>query len=106
MGWGCPASARAAAWGALHTLCDAPCTASSRASAPLTPPRRLTPTYDAHGDRATAKLLGAALGGDSGDIEMGGSGIAASFEPSWVVTSERIKAEMALLKERMGKLKE
>lgn len=37
---------------------------------------------------------------------MGGSGIAAAFEPSWVMRSERIKGEMAMLKERMGKLKE
>lgn len=56
-------------------------------------------------DRATAKLLGAALG--SSDIEMGSGGaIGASYAPSWVVRSERLKADMAVLKDRITKLKE
>jgi syntaxin 16 len=59
------------------------------------------------GDKATAKLLGAALGSsdDRGDVELG-SGIAATFAPSWVSKSEKIKGEMGILKERMSKLKE
>eukprot|EP00877_Chromochloris_zofingiensis_P010271 jgi/Chrzof1/5498/Cz16g05150.t1 len=63
-------------------------------------------TLDPYSDRATAKLLGAALGGDSSDIEMGSTGIAAAFAPSWVQRSEKIKAEMGILKERINKLKE
>eukprot|EP00879_Flechtneria_rotunda_P010105 GHRR01010563.1.p1 GENE.GHRR01010563.1~~GHRR01010563.1.p1 ORF type:complete len:308 (+),score=91.35 GHRR01010563.1:249-1172(+) len=57
-------------------------------------------------DRATAKLLGAALGSDSADIEMGSSGISASYAPSWVARSEKIKGQMAVLKDRINKLKE
>lgn len=56
-------------------------------------------------DKATAKLLGAALG--SSDIEMGsGAAIGASYTPSWVARSERLKTDMAVLKERITKLKE
>jgi hypothetical protein len=66
----------------------------------------LTISSDGYNDRATAKLLGAALGGDSSDIEMASTGIAAAFEPSWIVRTEKIKGEMAVLKERMNKLKE
>lgn len=58
-----------------------------------------------HEDRATAKLLGAAIDGSS-DIELGSEGIAAAFVPSWVQKSEKIKAEMSVLKDRMNKLKE
>lgn len=64
------------------------------------------PSSDGYNDRATAKLLGAALGGDSGDVEIASSGIAAAFEPSWIVRTEKIKGEMAVLRERMNKLRE
>eukprot|EP00878_Enallax_costatus_P028292 GHUV01030546.1.p1 GENE.GHUV01030546.1~~GHUV01030546.1.p1 ORF type:complete len:152 (+),score=35.10 GHUV01030546.1:328-783(+) len=57
-------------------------------------------------DRATAKLLGAALGANSSDIEMGSSGIGASYAPSWVSRSEKMKTEMTVLKDRINKLKE
>ncbi|KAF8073136.1 SYP43 [Scenedesmus sp. PABB004] len=55
-------------------------------------------------DHATSKLLGAALG--SSDIEMGPAGIGAAYAPSWVGRSERIRADMTQLKERLGRLKE
>ena len=61
---------------------------------------------DSYNDKATAKLLGAALGADTSDIEMANTGIAAAFAPSWVQRSEKIKMAMALLKERITKLKE
>jgi hypothetical protein len=71
---------------------------------------------DAHGgDKATAKLLGAALGSSSeGDVEMGARGaaggddggqIAAAYAPRWVQVSENIRGEMVVLKERINKLK-
>jgi syntaxin 16 len=64
--------------------------------------------HDPCHDRATAKLLGAALGSDAaGDIELGSSsGIGASYAPSWVTRSEKVKGEMTVLKERINKLKE
>jgi hypothetical protein len=68
--------------------------------APRTPPAHL-PTCC----RATAKLLGAALDGSS-DLELGSPGISASFIPSWVHKSEKLKAEMTILRERLNKLKE
>ncbi len=55
--------------------------------------------------RATAKLLGAALDGAS-DLELGSPGISTTFAPSWVHKSEKIKAEMTILKERLSRLKE
>lgn len=55
---------------------------------------------------ATAKLLGAALGADSSDIEMASGVIGTSFVPSWLGRSEKIKADMTHLKGRIGKLKE
>ena len=61
-------------------------------------------------DKATAKLLGAALGSssDGGDLELGcGVGaITASRAPRWVVASERTRAEMMLLRDRIVKLRE
>ena len=76
------------------------------ASACCTPHAPLTSRLgDPTTDRATAKLLGAALG--SSDIEMGSGGASgASYAPSWVVRSERLKADMAVLKDRITKLKE
>eukprot|EP00775_Hariotina_reticulata_P011097 gene11097-11251_t len=64
--------------------------------------------HDPYHDRATAKLLGAALGSDAaGDIELGSSsGIGASYAPSWVTRSEKVKGDMTVLKERINKLKE
>lgn len=55
---------------------------------------------------ATAKLLGAALGGDSGDIEMASGSIGTGFVPSWLARSEKIKSDMTQLKGRINKLKE
>lgn len=55
--------------------------------------------------RATAKLLGAALGGGA-DIEMASGSIGTSFVPNWLARSEKIKADMSLLKGRISKLKE
>jgi hypothetical protein len=55
---------------------------------------------------ATAKLLGAALGGDSSDIEMASGSIGTGFVPSWLARSEKIKADMTQLKSRINKLKE
>lgn len=57
-------------------------------------------------DRATAKLLGAALGSSDGDIELGSAGISTGYAPRWVQVSERIKGDMADLKERIAKLRE
>jgi hypothetical protein len=56
------------------------------------------------GCRATAKLLGAAL--DGGDLEAGSPGVSAAYAPGWVQKSEKIKADMGLLRERINKLKE
>jgi hypothetical protein len=61
---------------------------------------------DYHNDKATAKLLGAALGADTSDIEMANTGIAAAFVPSWVQRSEKVKGSMMVLKDRITKLKE
>ncbi|GMH33333.1 hypothetical protein BSKO_01167 [Bryopsis sp. KO-2023] len=55
-------------------------------------------------DRATAKLVGAALNGAS-DLELGGVD-EASVVPDWVVQAERIRTEMGLLKDKINKLKE
>lgn len=55
---------------------------------------------------ATAKLLGAALGGDSSDIEMASGSIGTGFVPSWLARSEKIKSDMTQLKGRINKLKE
>lgn len=63
-------------------------------------------TTDAYGDKATAKLLGAALGGSEGDIELGSAKIGTGYAPRWVQMSEKIKLEMTVLKERITKLKE
>lgn len=74
-------------------------------------PPRLPPAHAHHS--ATAKLLGAALG--SSDVELGGltgsggggsSEIGAAYAPSWITRSEKIKAEMGLLKDRLSRLKE
>lgn len=66
------------------------------------------PGQEAYGgdDHATAKLLGAALGGDSADIEMAAGSIGTSFVPSWLARSEKIKSDMTQLKGRISKLKE
>lgn len=56
-------------------------------------------------DKATAKLLGAALDGGS-DLEAGSTGIAAAYAPSWVQKSEKIKADMGVLKDRITRLRE
>jgi hypothetical protein len=61
----------------------------------------LCPAYS-----ATAKLLGAALGGDGADIEMASGSIGTSFVPSWLARSEKIKTDMTQLKGRISKLKE
>ena len=57
---------------------------------------------------ATAKLLGAALGGGEGDIELGSlhGGASAAPPPRWVAASDAIKGEMRRLKELIGRLKE
>ena len=69
---------------------------------------------------ATAKLLGAALGSGAGDIELGGldggdglgglggaGGALHSPEaPRWVAAAERIKGDMAVLKDRIHRLRE
>ncbi|KAI8474871.1 MAG: Qa-snare protein, Tlg2/Syntaxin16-family [Monoraphidium minutum] len=62
---------------------------------------------DAPGDKATAKLLGASLGGGS-DVELGAAGprIAAGYAPRWMHASERIKSEMVVVRERITKLRE
>ncbi|MEW5299709.1 MAG: hypothetical protein WDW36_002699 [Sanguina aurantia] len=51
----------------------------------------------------TARLLGAALGSSSSDIEMGAS---TTISPSWVLKSERVRAEMGVVKDRLVKLRE
>lgn len=55
-------------------------------------------------DKATAKLLGAALDGAS-DVELG-EVIVPGTTPSWVLKSEKIKVEMGMLRDRINKLKE
>lgn len=76
------------------------------------PPALPTPSADAGAaDKATAKLLGAALGsssseGGGGDLELGPARIAAGRAPRWVAASEGIKGEMLVLRERMAKLRE
>lgn len=60
----------------------------------------------AEDDRATAKLLGAALGASDGDIELGSVGAASAYAPRWVQVSEGIKGEMAALKDRIARLRE
>ncbi|GBF90215.1 hypothetical protein Rsub_03348 [Raphidocelis subcapitata] len=63
-------------------------------------------------DRATAKLLGAALArsseGGGGDVELGrpSQTIPAAYAPRWITASENIKSEMTVVRERLGKLKE
>ncbi len=59
--------------------------------------------------RATARLVGAALDGQghsSSDVELATATATGALAPSWVHKSEKIRAEMSLLKEKMGKLKE
>ncbi|GFR46920.1 hypothetical protein Agub_g8567 [Astrephomene gubernaculifera] len=57
------------------------------------------------GDKATEKLISAALG-NSSDVEAAGSASSSSIAPVWVQQSERIRIEMNLVKERLSKLKE
>ncbi|KAG2500822.1 hypothetical protein HYH03_001584 [Edaphochlamys debaryana] len=57
-------------------------------------------------DKATEKLMSAALG-NSSDVEAANqASTSASLAPVWVLQSERIRVEMNLVKERLSKLKE
>ncbi|KAI8470175.1 MAG: hypothetical protein J3K34DRAFT_458972 [Monoraphidium minutum] len=60
--------------------------------------------FGGENDKATAKLLGAALGSSDGDIELGG--ISTGYAPRWVQVSEKIKSEMSVLRERITRLRE
>ncbi len=57
------------------------------------------------GDKATEKLMKAALGSSS-DVEAATASTSSSLAPVWVQQSERIRVEMNLVKERLNKLKE
>jgi hypothetical protein len=46
------------------------------------------------------------LGGLTGSGGGGSSEIGAAYAPSWITRSEKIKAEMGLLKDRLSRLKE
>ncbi|GLC43807.1 hypothetical protein PLESTB_000910000 [Pleodorina starrii] len=57
-------------------------------------------------DKATEKLISAALG-NSSDVEAAsGPSSSSSVAPIWVQQSERVRVELNLLKERIAKLKE
>lgn len=62
------------------------------------PDVRIAPLADRQ-RRETTKLLGA-------DVEAGPSGQSPPAIPAWVARSEKVKAEMSLVKERLAKLKE
>jgi hypothetical protein len=106
---------RAAARGAAPGLCAAAPLLCSCSAPPLAADR-LRPAPPASGagagagggDKATAKLLGAALGGasDAGDVELGVRGITTTCAPRWVEASERARGEMVLLRDRIAKLRE
>lgn len=64
------------------------------------------PSFHVQEDKATAKLIDAALNGASGDVEGGFVGVVGAVTPDWVVQSEKIKTEMGILKDRLNKLKE
>jgi len=112
----------ACAAGAVFLLqCCASCAAGRERSidgTPYTPcPCERSTAADAYGigaasDKATAKLLGAALGGGSdeaggGDVELATTSarIGAGYAPRWVRLSESIRVEMSIMKERITKLK-
>ncbi|GIL47780.1 hypothetical protein Vafri_3964 [Volvox africanus] len=59
----------------------------------------------AHSDKATEKLMSAALG-NSSDVEAPGPSTSSSVSPIWVQQSERVRQELKILKERISKLKE
>lgn len=87
-------------WRALLAALRAPRTPGPAATPHnRTAPRSSNP--DAANDKATAKLLGAALGSD---VELGG--ISTGYAPRWVQASESIRSEMVVLKERITKLRE
>lgn len=59
-------------------------------------------------EKATARLVGAALDGNSTgtsgqDIEIAST---SAFAPTWLHKSEKVRTEMSILKDRMAKLKE
>jgi hypothetical protein len=83
-----------------------PCRPAAHPSRPHPRARRPSPAAGAGaaGDKATAKLLGAALGGD---VELAeGLGISAGYAPRWMQASEGIRGEMLVLRERIAKLRE
>ncbi|EFJ50543.1 Qa-SNARE, Tlg2/Syntaxin16-family [Volvox carteri f. nagariensis] len=59
----------------------------------------------AQSDKATEKLISAALG-NSSDVEAPGPSTSSSVAPVWVQQSERIRQELKVLKERIAKLRE
>ncbi|KAJ9524009.1 Qa-snare protein, Tlg2/Syntaxin16-family [Haematococcus lacustris] len=57
-------------------------------------------------DKATLKLVGAALQGSSTSEDMDATATTSATAPVWLQTSEKVRSEMGILKDRLAKLRE